>query len=95
MKMFYFVELTLKPQQREALLSNLQPYAVDVRREEGCECLDILVDPLLENVVYLYEIWSSESAQLGHLNSPGFAEWKVFSDPLITNFEVKTLNSAE
>jgi quinol monooxygenase YgiN len=48
-----------------------------------------------ENSVVLYEIWRDVAAQLAHLETKGFANWKAFSDPLIEGFSVKTLKSGE
>ena len=95
MKKFFIVELTIKQGERSNLLKYLNEYAVDVRREDGCECLDILIDPESSNTVVLYEIWRDVASQLAHLETKGFAEWKAFSDPLIEGFSVKSLESGE
>jgi quinol monooxygenase YgiN len=95
MKKFFIVELTIKQGQRANLLKYLNQYAIDVRREDGCECLDILIDPQSVNTVILYEIWRDVASQLAHLETSGFAKWKAFSDPLIEGFSVKTLASGE
>ena len=95
MKKFFIVELTIKQGERSNLLKYLNQYALDVRREDGCECLDILVDPESSNTVVLYEIWRDVASQLAHLETKGFAQWKAFSDPLIEGFAVKTLESGE
>mgnify|MGYP000120489183 FL=1 len=95
MKKFFIVELTIKQGERSNLLKYLNQYALDVRREDGCECLDILIDPDSSNTVVLYEIWRDVASQLAHLETKGFAQWKAFSDPLIEGFSVKTLESGE
>lgn len=95
MKQFFIVELTIREGERANLLKYLKSYAVGVRKEDGCEHLDILVDPQIKNTVILYEVWRDLAAQLAHLESKGFAEWKAFSDPLIEGFSVKTLESGE
>ena len=95
MKMFFIVELTIKQGESSNLLKYLNQYAIDVRREDGCECLDILIDPQSSNTVILYEIWRDVASQLTHLETASFAKWKAFSDPLIEGFSVKTLQSGE
>ena len=95
MKKFFIVELTIKPGERANLLKYLNSYAVEVRKEDGCECLDVLVDPQSKNTVILYEIWRDLASQLTHLETKAFANWKAFSDPLIEGFSVKTLESGE
>ena len=95
MKKFFIVELTIKQGERENLLKYLNSYAVEVRKEDGCECLDVLVAPQSKNTVVLYEIWRDLASQLAHLETKAFANWKAFSDPLIEGFSVKTLESGE
>lgn len=95
MKKFFIVELTIKQGERENLLKYLNSYAIEVRKEDGCECLDVLVDPQSKNTVVLYEIWRDLASQLAHLETKAFASWKAFSDPLIEGFSVKTLESGE
>jgi len=95
MKKFFIVELTIKQGERENLLKYLNSYAIEVRKEDGCECLDVLVDPQSKNTVVLYEIWRDLASQLAHLETKAFANWKAFSDPLIEGFSVKTLESGE
>ena len=90
-KLFFFVTLSIKPRSTEKVLDVLNKYAVHVRKEHGCERLDVLTDPKVKNTIYLYEIWSNPQAHQAHLDSEGFKGWKEYSDPLISSFEVKTL----
>ncbi len=90
-KLAFFVTLNIKPRSTQKVLDVLTKYAVHVRKENGCERLDVLTDPRLKNTIYLYEIWSTSQAHLAHLESEGFKGWKEYSDPLISEFEVKTL----
>lgn len=94
-KLFFFVTLSIKPRSTEKVLDVINKYAVHVRKEHGCERLDVLIDPKVKNTIYLYEIWSSPQAHEAHLQSEGFKGWKEYSDPLITSFEVNTLESAQ
>lgn len=93
-KVIFFVELKLKPRSSTKFLDEFNRYARKVRKEDGCEQLDILLDPKSKNTVCLYEIWSNRQSHQNHLNSQGFAQWKEFSDPLVTELTVKTLNPA-
>ena len=92
-KLYFFVELKIKPRSAAKLIDVLDKYAAHVRKESGCEKLDVLIDRKMKNTVYLYEIWSNSDAHKAHLASEGFAGWKAYSDPLITSFEVKQLTS--
>ena len=95
MKKFFIVELTIKQGERANLLNYLNSYFIEVRKEDGCERLDVLVDPHSKNSVVLYEVWRDLASQMAHLETKSFANWKAFSDPLIEVFSVKTLESGE
>lgn len=94
-KIIFFVEINLKRASAAKVIDVLNKYAVHVRKEQGCERLDVLVDPKVKTRVYLYEIWRDPESHSKHMNSEGFAGWKAYSDPLITNFTVKLLQSGE
>lgn len=92
-KLYFFVEMKLVPEHSEKLIDVLYKYAVHVRKERGCEQIDVLREADNENIVYLYEIWSDEKTHQAHLTSEGFKGWKEYSDPLIASFKVKNLSS--
>lgn len=94
-KMYFFVEIKVKSGKASELISAINKYVVQVRKEKGCEKFDVLIDPNTTNSVYLYEIWSDAPAHQAHLNSPDFAAWKEFSDLLIDEFAAKTFESGE
>jgi quinol monooxygenase YgiN len=94
-KVIFFVEINLKPRTAAKVIDVLNKYAVHVRKENGCERIDVLVDPKSKTRIYLYEVWSSAQSHDEHMTSEGFAGWKSYSDPLIQSFDVKTLNLAE
>lgn len=90
-KLAFFVTLKIKPRSSQKMLDVLSKYAVHVRKENGCERLDVLTDPRSKNTIYLYEIWSNSEVHKAHLESEGFKGWQQYSDPLISELEVKTL----
>lgn len=94
-KPHFFVEIKIKPANVTEYIEALNKYAAHIRKERGCEKLDVLIQPETQGTVYLYEIWSDTSSHQAHLNSPGFMAWKEFSDPLIDEFAAKTFESGE
>ena len=94
-KLYFFVEIKIKPANVTEYIEALNKYAAHIRKERGCEKLDVLIQPETQGTVYLYEIWSDAPAHQAHLNSPEFMAWKEFSDPLTALLTVKTLESGE
>lgn len=68
------VRLTSQQGQRPALLDLLNTYADGIREEPGTELYLVSVDPDDENLVWLYEIFQNEDAEIAHRQSEGFAE---------------------
>lgn len=94
-RVFFFVEMKIKPGKESELIHAINKYVVDVRKEKGCERFDVLIDPVNPSKVYLYEIWSNSQAHQAHLNTAEFATWKEFSDPIIEVFAAQSFESAE
>lgn len=94
-KLYFFVEIKIKTENVSEYVTKLNNYATQIRKERGCEKLDVLIESKNPNTIYLYEIWSDASSHQEHLDSVGFAGWKEFSDPLTERFSVKTLESGE
>lgn len=68
------VRLTAQQGQRPALLDLLNTYADGISEEPGTELYLVSVDPEDENLVWLYEIFLDEDAEIAHRQSAGFAE---------------------
>lgn len=68
------VRLTAQNGQRAALLDLLNTYADGISEEPGTEMYMVSVDPDDENLVWLYEIFFDEDAEIAHRQSQGFAE---------------------
>lgn len=68
------VRLTAQNGQRAALLDLLNSYADGISEEPGTEMYMVSVDPDDENLVWLYEIFLDEDAEIAHRQSQGFAE---------------------
>lgn len=68
------VRLTAQEGQRASLLELLNNYADGIGEEPGTELYMVAVDSDDENLVWLYEIFQNEDAEIAHRQSMGFAE---------------------
>lgn len=94
-KLYFFVEIKIKPANVSEYMAALNKYASHSRKERGYEKLDVLIEPKNPNTIYLYEVWSDASTHQNHLDSAEFSNWKELSDPLTAQITVKTLESGE
>jgi quinol monooxygenase YgiN len=77
------VRLSSQPGRRAALLDALNRYADGLAEEPGTEVFVVSVDPDDADVVWLYEIFRDEQAQLAHRASEGFAALMEEMPPLL------------
>jgi len=65
------VELSIKPDKRDAYLKEVKRHAPATRKDEpGCRLFDVAVDQADPNQVILYEVYNSDEALELHRKSP-------------------------
>ena len=97
MKKFFIVELTIKQGERENLLKYLNSYAVEVRKEDGCECLDVLGDPVQHRYeLSPKELEGAQSCRLKMLNLqlPNSAELAQRNILMVQHRRLQSCNAA-
>ena len=67
------VRLSCKEGLRPALLDALNTYADGLAEEPGTEVFMVSLDPDEESLVWLFEVFKDEDAQLAHRSADGFA----------------------
>lgn len=67
------VRLSCRPGVRAAMLDMLHRYADGLGQEPGTELFVVSVDPDDADVVWLYEVFRDDAAQLAHRAAEGFA----------------------
>ena len=93
-KLYFLVQMKTKPRSTKKVIDVLNEYAIAVRKEIGCEGIDVLIDPKIKNTIYIYEIWRGAESHQKHIQSSGFLGWKEYSDPLITSLEIRSLQDS-
>ncbi|WP_227272437.1 putative quinol monooxygenase [Roseobacter weihaiensis] len=85
------VTLTLKTGTTEQFLPLMRTNAAtSLRQEEGCHQFDVATDPARPDEVFLYEVYTNETAFAGHLKTPHFAEFDAATAAMIADKEIKT-----
>ena len=77
------VRLTANDGMRPALLDLLNTYADGLAEEPGTELFIVSMDPGDANIVWLYEIFADEDAEIAHRASDGFAALMAAMPPLL------------
>ena len=75
-KVLLFVEISVKPGMRDAFLEKLAAHAAGIRREDGCERLDVLLDTGSDDRVCVWEIWTNRAAWDAHMSNAASAAWR-------------------
>ena len=80
------VELTLKPDQREAYLARARQHRDNVRKNEpACQNFEISVEEDNMNLVRLYEVYDDEAAVEHHMQTPYMIAYREETAPMIEN----------
>ena len=94
-RQYFFVQMNLLAKDVEEFIVAVEKYAIHVRKVKGCERFDVLMEADRDNAIFLYEVWSDEKSHDAYLESKGLADWKLYSDPMVLNLEVKRLKSTK
>jgi quinol monooxygenase YgiN len=68
------VRLNVGEGKRTELLDLLNTYADRIGEEPGTEVFTVLTDPDTEDIVWLFEVFTSEEAEIEHRQTTGFAD---------------------
>ncbi len=68
------VRLNVGEGKRAELLDLLNTYADRIGEEPGTEVFTVLTDPDTEDIVWLFEVFTSEEAEIEHRQTTGFAD---------------------
>ena len=67
------VRITCQQGMRPLLLETLNTYTDGLAEEPGTEIFVVSLDPDNENIVWLYEVFKDQQAQIAHQSAAGFA----------------------
>ena len=80
------VELTLKPERREAYLARARQHRDNVRNNEpACQHFEISVEEDNPNLVRLYEVYDDDTAVEYHMQTPYMIAYREETAPMIEN----------
>lgn len=92
-KVFIFVDVDIKAGQRAAYIEKLNEHAIEVRKEPGCEALDLFINAEDPNRMYVWEIWSTRADFDEHLICDGTKAWRPVAAPFINGEKIHVMES--
>ena len=92
-KVYLFVEIDVKPGQRDAFLERLSAHGAHIRTEEGCEALEIFNDTKSEELVCVWEVWTNRALWDAHMVNEASKAWQQVA-PAYVNGEKITVMDA-
>jgi (4S)-4-hydroxy-5-phosphonooxypentane-2,3-dione isomerase len=85
------VDFEISPECIDAFMSEMHLNAAQSLRDEvGCKQFDVCVDPVRNNAVFLYELYTSREAFDDHLCSAHFLSFNVKVTPWVISKQVRT-----
>ena len=82
-KVFLFVAINVKDGKFDEFVSALSKHIAIIRSEQGCEFIDIYRDTQKENVVNVWEIWSSRADWDAHMVNENSQSWRPIASELV------------
>ena len=93
-KVFLYVEIDVKVGMRTAFIEKLAAHGANVRREDGCERLDILFNTENEDKVCVYEIWSNRAAWDAHMGNSASSAWRPVAEEYVVGENITVMGPA-
>jgi quinol monooxygenase YgiN len=81
------VNITIKPENVDAFMRQLDANAREARKEPGCKEFQVLVDPKDKAKIMLYEVYKDEAAFESHQQTPHFKKYVAEAVPLLASRE--------
>ena len=92
-KIHLFVSVDIKADKFEEFVSKLTDHVAKIRKEHGCEAIDIFAEGENKNQVHLWEVWSDRAAWDVHMNNADSAAWQEVARELVNGETIKVLRS--
>jgi (4S)-4-hydroxy-5-phosphonooxypentane-2,3-dione isomerase len=91
-KVYLFVDVTIKPGKRDEFLPLLQDHAAHIRKEEGCEALEVFVDTQSENIC-VWEVWTNRPLWDAHMVNDRSKAWQKVAPAYVQGETIKVMDS--
>lgn len=91
-KVYLFVDVTPKAGKREEFLPLLEDHASHIRKEPGCEALDIYLDTQSENIC-VWEVWTNRQLWDEHMVNDRSKAWQKVAPAYVEGETIKVMDS--
>ena len=81
------VNISIKPENVAAFMSEITANALAARKETGCKQFEVLVDPQDKTKLMLFEVYDSEAAFQQHQGTAAFKHYLEKAVPLLASRE--------
>ena len=82
-KILLFVAIDVRPGKYDQFVTALSQHISVIRKESGCEFIDIYRDVEKENVVNVWEIWSDRPSWDAHMVNANSKAWQAIAKDLV------------
>lgn len=93
-KVFLFVEISLHPGKAVEFIEKINLQAEVIRAESGCEFIDIYRNEADENLIHVWEIWSSRSAWDTHMSNEASKAWQESASGYVRGEKITVMSQA-
>lgn len=86
------VDIYIIPGKKTAFLDRIRPHLDLVRKEDGCNMLQMFQDIDNENLICIWEVWRDKSAWDAHMVTDHSKSWHKDSSQFVDREEITVLD---
>lgn len=65
-----------------------------IRKEDGCEAIDVYLEDTQQDVVHLWEVWRDRESWDAHMSNESSKQWQKSVSALVRNESIKVLHAS-
>jgi len=92
-KVYLFVEIEVKDGKLDGFTSALTKHAVHIRREDGCETLELFVDTKAANRVCVWEVWRDRASWDVHMVNDASKAWQKTAAEFVNGEKITVMDT--
>jgi autoinducer 2-degrading protein len=93
-KVFLFVAIEVQPGKAGAFFKKLEDQIEIIRSEAGCEEIDIFKNSNDENLLHVWEVWSSRESWDAHMANEASKTWQATAAEFVVGEKITVMNRA-
>lgn len=93
-KVSLFVTIEVQPGKADAFLVKIKNQIEAIRREDGCEVIDLYQNVTDENQVHVWEVWRDRDSWDAHMANERSKDWQATAAEYVLGEKITVMKNA-